>query len=146
MGGLSGATISAPLGCRGLPSGAVGGKAGRAEDERWRRASASGRRLGGGTVRCVATEKHGEKAGVAVGVEFADEEDYRKAGGGEQLFVQMQATKPMESQSMIGSKVILITTADSIPSLSLIVSFPEFLGMLFINDHDDYRLPFPFDS
>jgi lycopene epsilon-cyclase len=94
----------------------------------------------------VATEKHGEKAGVAVGVEFADEEDYRKAGGGEQLFVQMQATKPMESQSMIGSKVILITTADSIPSLSLIVSFPEFLGMLFINDHDDYRLPFPFDS
>jgi lycopene epsilon-cyclase len=101
MGGLS----AAPLGCRGLPSGTIGGKTGRAEAERWRRAG-SGSRLGGGTVRCVATEKHDEKAGVAVGVEFADEEDYRKAGGGELLFVQMQATKPMETQSKIGSKVI----------------------------------------
>lgn len=106
MRGLSGATISAPLGCRGLPRRAVGGgKAVRVEAEQWRRAS-SGRRLGDRTVRCVATEKHDEKAGVAVGVEFADEEDYRKAGGGELLFVQMQATKPMESQSKIASKVI----------------------------------------
>jgi lycopene epsilon-cyclase len=102
--GLSGATISAPLGCRGLPRGAVGGgKARKAEAERWRRAGWS-RRVGGPKVRCVATEKHDEAA--AVGVEFADEEDYRKGGGGELLYVQMQATKPMESQSKIASKVI----------------------------------------
>jgi lycopene epsilon-cyclase len=43
---------------------------------------------------------------ASTGVDFADEEDYRKAGGGELLFVQMQATKPMETQSKIGSKVI----------------------------------------
>jgi len=106
--GLSGATISAPLGCRGLPRGAVGGgKARKAEAERWRRAGWS-RRVGGPKVRCVATEKHDETAavGAAVGVEFADEEDYRKGGGGELLYVQMQATKPMESQSKIASKVI----------------------------------------
>jgi lycopene epsilon-cyclase len=100
MGGLS----IAPLGCYGLPSGAVGGKTGRAEAEWWRRAG-SGSRLGGGTVRCVVTEKHDEKGGVTIRVEFTDE-DYRKAGGGELLFVQMQATKPMETQSKIGSKVI----------------------------------------
>ena len=107
--GLSGAAISAPLGCRGLPRGAVGGggdKARRAGAERWRRAGA-GRRSGGAKVRCVATEKHDETtAAAAVGVEFADEEDYRKGGGGEILYVQMQATKPMESQSKIASKVI----------------------------------------
>ena len=105
--GLTGAAISAPLGCRGLPRGAVGGggKARRAEAERWRRAGA-GRRSGGAKVRCVATEKNDETA--AVGVEFADEEDYRKGGGGEILYVQMQATKPMESQSKIASKVITL--------------------------------------
>jgi lycopene epsilon-cyclase len=93
---------SAAAACR---AGRSAAKAGRAEAERWRLAG-SGRRLGDGTVRCVATEKHDEKAGVAVGVDFADEEDYRKVGGGELLFVQMQATKPMETQSKIGSKVI----------------------------------------
>ena len=110
--GLSGAAISAPLGCRGLPRGAVGGggdKARRAGAERWRRAGA-GRRSGGAKVRCVATEKNDETAAAAaaVGVEFADEEDYRKGGGGEILYVQMQATKPMESQSKIASKVITL--------------------------------------
>jgi lycopene epsilon-cyclase len=67
-------------------------------------------------VRCVSTEKHDEEAWVAVGVEFADEEDYRKGGGGgELLYVQMQATKPMESQTKIASKVI--TTLNSLASL-----------------------------
>ncbi|GJN18565.1 hypothetical protein PR202_gb05737 [Eleusine coracana subsp. coracana] len=129
MRGLSGATMSAPLGCRGLPRGAVGGgggRAGRAEAERWRRVGA-GRRMVDRMVRCVATEKHDEKAGAAVGVEFADEEDYRKAGGGELLFVQMQATKPMDSQSKIASKLLPIS--DEILDLVIIGCGPAGLSL-----------------
>jgi lycopene epsilon-cyclase len=67
----------------------------------------------------VATEKHDGAA--AVGVEFADEEDYRKGGGGELLYVQMQATKPMESQSKIASKVIRLLTLLNLQSISVLV-------------------------
>lgn len=58
-------------------------------------------------VRCVATEKHKDAAARRGGVEveFADEEDYVKGGGGELLYVQMQASKSMDSQSKISSKV-----------------------------------------
>jgi len=129
--GLSGAAISAPLGCRGLPRGAVGGggKARRAEAERWRRAGA-GRRSGGAKVRCVATEKHDETtAAAAVGVEFADEEDYRKGGGGEILYVQMQATKPMESQSKIASKLLPISDENSVLDLVIIGCGPAGLSL-----------------
>ncbi|XP_066312041.1 lycopene epsilon cyclase, chloroplastic-like [Miscanthus floridulus] len=129
--GLSGATISAPLGCRGLRRGAVGGgKARKAEAERWRRAGWS-RRVGGPKVRCVATEKHDETAavGAAVGVEFADEEDYRKGGGGELLYVQMQATKPMESQSKIASKLLPISDKNTVLDLVIIGCGPAGLSL-----------------
>ncbi|OEL16306.1 Lycopene epsilon cyclase, chloroplastic [Dichanthelium oligosanthes] len=128
--GLSGAAISAPLGCRGLPRGAVGGGKvrSRAEAERWRRAG-SGRCLGGAKVSCVATEKHDETAAAAVGVEFADEEDYRKGGGGELLYVQMQATKPMESQSKIASKLLPISDENSILDLVIIGCGPAGLSL-----------------
>ncbi|CAO2190790.1 unnamed protein product [Urochloa humidicola] len=131
--GLSGAAISAPLGCRGLPRGAFGGggsKVRRAEEKRWRRMGA-GRRLGGlgAKVRCVATEKHDETAAAAVGVEFADEEDYRKGGGGELLYVQMQATKPMKSQSRIGSKLLPISDENSVLDLVIIGCGPAGLSL-----------------
>nr|CAB3473366.1 unnamed protein product [Digitaria exilis] len=127
--GFSGAAISAPLGCRGLPRGALGGggKARRAEAERWRWAGA-GRRAGGAKVRCVATEKHDETAAASVGVEFADEEDYRKGGGGELLYVQMQATKTMESQSKIASKLLPISE-NSILDLVVIGCGPAGLSL-----------------
>lgn len=67
--------------------------------EQWRSLKAS----------CVATEKPDEKAAPGLGVDFADEEDYVKGGGGELLYVQMQATKAMESQSKIASKVLSLS-------------------------------------
>ena len=112
---FTGATISAPFGCRALRGG--GGQrplraAGWGVDGRRRRVVSgppgTTERWRNWKVSCVATEKHDEKAaaaGLGVGVEFADEEDYVKGGGGELLYVQMQATKPMESQSKIASKV-----------------------------------------
>lgn len=129
--GLSGATISAPLGCCVLRCGAVGGgKALKADAERWRRAGWS-RRVGGPKVRCVATEKHDETAavGAAVGVEFADEEDYRKGGGGELLYVQMQSTKPMESQSKIASKLSPISDENTVLDLVIIGCGPAGLSL-----------------
>jgi lycopene epsilon-cyclase len=103
---FTGATISAPFGCRALRGGGplragADGRRRRVSSgpgaEQWRRWK----------VRCVATEKHEEKAAPAavLGVDFADEEDYVKGGGGELLYVQMQATKAMDSQSKIASKV-----------------------------------------
>ncbi|PKU88076.1 lycopene epsilon cyclase, chloroplastic isoform X1 [Dendrobium catenatum] len=51
--------------------------------------------------------------------EFADEEDYIKAGGSERFFVQMQERKPMEKQSKIADKLPMISSSD--PLLELIV-------------------------
>ena len=48
----------------------------------------------------VATVKEEERM-----KDFADEEDFVKAGGGELLFVQMQERKSMEEQSRIADKV-----------------------------------------
>ncbi|XP_020588363.1 lycopene epsilon cyclase, chloroplastic [Phalaenopsis equestris] len=51
--------------------------------------------------------------------EFADEEDYIKAGGSELFFVQMQERKPMEKQTKISDKLQMISSG--IPMLDLIV-------------------------
>lgn len=50
----------------------------------------------GGSDSCVA---------LPVKEDFADEEDYVKAGGSELLFVQMQRTKDMDQQSKLADKV-----------------------------------------
>lgn len=50
-------------------------------------------------VRCKSSGS--SSAGVALREEFADEEDYVKAGGSEILFVQMQQNKNMEEQSKL---------------------------------------------
>lgn len=49
---------------------------------------------------------------VPVREDFADEEDYVKAGGSELLFVQMQQNKTMDHQSKLADKVpfTLLTT------------------------------------
>lgn len=49
----------------------------------------------------------GSESCVVVKEDFADEEDYIKAGGSELLFVQMQQNKSMEKQSKLADKVIL---------------------------------------
>lgn len=57
-------------------------------------------------VRCGGTSA-GSKSCLALPVkeDFADEEDYVKAGGSELLFVQMQQNKNMDHQSKLSDKV-----------------------------------------
>ena len=47
----------------------------------------------------------GSESCMAVKEDFADEEDYIKAGGSELLFVQMQQNKEMDKQSKLADKV-----------------------------------------
>lgn len=50
----------------------------------------------------------GSESCVAVQEEFADEEDFIKAGGSQLLFVQMQQSKSMDQQSKLEDKVTLL--------------------------------------
>ncbi|KAF7036707.1 hypothetical protein CFC21_047272 [Triticum aestivum] len=125
----TGAAISAPFGCRALrwagqrPLRPADGRRRRVGPgpgpEKWRSLKAS----------CVATEKPDEKAAPGLGVEFADEEDYVKGGGGELLYVQMQATKAMESQSKIASKLLPIADETSVLDLVIIGCGPAGLSL-----------------
>lgn len=72
-----------------------------------RRAASSSSSCGGGRgVRWLKVEaKAGSESCVATKEDFADEEDYVKAGGSELVFVQMQQKKAMEMQSKLADKV-----------------------------------------
>lgn len=72
----------------------------------WRRRTASG----GHDVRwrsrwLKAEAKAGSESCVATKENFADDEDYVKAGGSELVFVHMQQNKAMEMQSKLVDKV-----------------------------------------
>lgn len=57
-------------------------------------------------VRCGGASAGSESCLVVpVKEDFADEEDYVKAGGSEVLFVQMQQNKDMDYQSKLSDKV-----------------------------------------
>ncbi|KAH1232216.1 Lycopene epsilon cyclase, chloroplastic [Glycine soja] len=73
----------------------------------WRRRTASSSSsCGGRGVRCLKVEaKAGSESCVATKEDFADEEDYVKAGGSELVFVQMQQNKAMEMQSKLADKL-----------------------------------------
>ncbi|RYR67527.1 hypothetical protein Ahy_A03g013931 isoform A [Arachis hypogaea] len=58
-------------------------------------------KAGAGSESCVATKE-----------DFADEEDYIKAGGSELVFVQMQQNKSMEMQSKLADKLPPISVGD----------------------------------
>ncbi|XP_064948063.1 lycopene epsilon cyclase, chloroplastic-like isoform X3 [Musa acuminata AAA Group] len=77
------------------------------------------RAAGGGVDSCVAT-------GIE---EFADEEDFVKAGGSERLFVRMQERKPMEKQSKIAEKLSPISSAASTLDLIVIGCGPAGLSL-----------------
>lgn len=62
------------------------------------RVRASGGGAGSGSESCVAVRE-----------DFADEEDFVKAGGSEILFVQMQQNKDMDEQSKLVDKVSRLT-------------------------------------
>ncbi|KAL4563806.1 hypothetical protein LXL04_027852 [Taraxacum kok-saghyz] len=70
--------------------------------------------------RCVV-----DKQGISV----EDEEDYVKAGGSELLFVQMQQTKSMESQSSLSEKLPQIPIGDCILDLVVIGCGPAGLAL-----------------
>lgn len=61
------------------------------------RVRASSRSSGSGSESCVAVRE-----------DFADEEDFVKAGGSEILFVQMQQNKDMDEQSKLVVKVCVL--------------------------------------
>lgn len=64
------------------------------------------------------------------GVEdFADEEDYIKAGGSEIVYVEMQGMKHMEPQDKISDKLPFISTGDSVLDLVVIGCGPAGLSL-----------------
>ncbi|WVZ19327.1 hypothetical protein V8G54_006649 [Vigna mungo] len=72
----------------------------------WRRRTASGGHGVRWRSRLLKVEaKAGSESCVATKEDFADEDDYVKAGGSELVFVQMQQNKVMEMQSKIVDKV-----------------------------------------
>lgn len=72
----------------------------------WRRRTASGGHGVRWRSRWLKVEaKAGGESCVATKEDFADEDDYVKAGGSELVFVQMQQNKAMEMQSKLVDKV-----------------------------------------
>ncbi|TYJ32417.1 hypothetical protein E1A91_A05G033500v1 [Gossypium mustelinum] len=66
---------------------------------------------------------------VAVKEDFADEEDFIKAGGSEILFVQMQQNKEMDKQSKLADKLPPISTGENVLDLVVIGCGPAGLAL-----------------
>ncbi|KAG6413863.1 hypothetical protein SASPL_126578 [Salvia splendens] len=77
-------------------------------------------RCGGGSDSCLA---------LPVREDFADEEDYVKAGGTELLFVQMQQKKAMDHQSKLTDKLPRILTGENVLDLVVIGCGPAGLAL-----------------
>ncbi|KAK4265605.1 hypothetical protein QN277_026634 [Acacia crassicarpa] len=81
--------------------------------------------------RCLRVEARaaGSESLVAVDENFADEEDYIKAGGSELVFVQMQQNKSMDKQSKLVDKLKPISIGDDILDLVVIGCGPAGLAL-----------------
>ncbi|XP_054807591.1 lycopene epsilon cyclase, chloroplastic isoform X2 [Prosopis cineraria] len=80
--------------------------------------------------RCLRVEaRAGSESLVAVDENFADEEDYVKAGGSELVFVQMQQNKTMEKQSKLVDKLKPISIGGDILDLVVIGCGPAGLAL-----------------
>ncbi|XP_058084929.1 lycopene epsilon cyclase, chloroplastic [Magnolia sinica] len=78
----------------------------------------------------VATSADGrEQSYTAVRDDFADEEDYIKAGGTQLLFVQMQERKPAEKQCKIADQLPPISVGNSLLDLVVIGCGPAGLSL-----------------
>ncbi|XVE70630.1 hypothetical protein DITRI_Ditri10aG0086600 [Diplodiscus trichospermus] len=71
----------------------------------------------------------GSESCLAVKEDFADEEDYIKAGGSELLFVQMQQNKEMDKQSKLADKLPPIAIGDNLLDLVVIGCGPAGLAL-----------------
>lgn len=81
-------------------------------------------------VRCSGTSAGSDSClALPVKEDFADEEDYVKAGGSELFFVQMQRNKDMDQQSKLSDKLPRISTEDSILDLVVIGCGPAGLAL-----------------
>ncbi|XP_027339656.1 lycopene epsilon cyclase, chloroplastic isoform X2 [Abrus precatorius] len=96
----------------------------------WRRRSSSCGHAVRLRSRCLKVEaKTGVGSCVATKEDFADEEDYVKAGGSELVFVQMQQNKTMEMQSKLADKLPPISIGDDILDLVVIGCGPAGLAL-----------------
>ncbi|KAJ9183793.1 hypothetical protein P3X46_007603 [Hevea brasiliensis] len=77
----------------------------------------------------VKASSAGSYSCVAIKEEFADEEDYVKAGGSELVFVQMQQDKAMKKQSNIAHKLPPIPIGDDVLDLVVIGCGPAGLAL-----------------
>lgn len=80
------------------------------------------------SLRVRASGSGGESC-VAVKEDFADEEDYVKAGGSELVFVQMQQRKDMDKQSKLADKLPRISVGNTVLDLVVIGCGPAGLAL-----------------
>ncbi|XP_057498194.1 lycopene epsilon cyclase, chloroplastic-like [Actinidia eriantha] len=81
------------------------------------------------SLRARCSSSAGNGSCVAVKEEFADEEDYVKAGGSELLFVQMQQNKDMDKQSKLTDKLPRISVGNTLLDLVVIGCGPAGLAL-----------------
>ncbi|XVF35059.1 hypothetical protein REPUB_Repub18cG0112300 [Reevesia pubescens] len=81
------------------------------------------------SLKVRASGAAGSESCVAVKEDFADEEDYIKAGGSELLFVQMQQNKEMDKQSKLADKLRPISIGDKVLDLVVIGCGPAGLAL-----------------
>ncbi|WRX35286.1 hypothetical protein QQP08_027773 [Theobroma cacao] len=77
----------------------------------------------------VRASGRGSESCVAVKEDFADEEDFIKAGGSELVFVQMQQNKEMDKQSKLADKLPPISIGDNVLDLVVIGCGPAGLAL-----------------
>lgn len=89
-------------------------------------------RYGSMTLRIKCSSSSSSKEGcLAVKENFADEEDYVKAGGSEMFYVQMQQNKNMDQQSKLSDKVFPFYVFPCSPLLFNIFTFlNKFLNII----------------
>lgn len=61
------------------------------------------------TARATSSNAGSESCVAVKEEDFADEEDYIKAGGSQLVFVQMQQNKSMDKQSKLADKVCILS-------------------------------------
>ncbi|KAK9697256.1 hypothetical protein RND81_08G025200 [Saponaria officinalis] len=79
--------------------------------------------------KMIKSVNNSEGSCVVTREEFADEEDFKKAGGSELLYVQMQQNKAMDLQSKLADKLPQILVGDDVLDLVVIGCGPAGLAL-----------------
>ncbi|KAL9224240.1 hypothetical protein vseg_000300 [Gypsophila vaccaria] len=78
--------------------------------------------------RCSSRSRSRDRS-IIVKEDFADEEDFKKAGGSEIVYVQMQQNKAMDRQSKLADKLPEISVGDDVLDLVVIGCGPAGLAL-----------------